>query len=502
MAGESIIFEIGGDNSNFVREMGRTKDYARSSAATIDREISNIGRGARIGEVFTKGALAAGSLVAGVAIATAAMEKLVGVADKFGHIQDLSERTGLSPEFLQALGRAADQSGTSIDTVAKGVSKFAKELINAKDGDDFTKKIEALGLSVEELRGLKPEEIFSKVATAIADIPDPTARSAAAMDAFGKSGAELIPIMGSVGDALKTVDVLSANQVARLDEMGDAWTALSADFSTTAGALLSDVAPAITATINLIREAIASWRALGMVVEGITSGKSFGDAFEAADDFYNKKIDEIRNPPEKAPKTDAGESDSSNERGGGPLRGGTGDIKAPKIDISKTRDEKAWEEYQSDPAKMQEGEFRNPAEARRIKRRAERSRERADNRNASGGGGHVSQSEENHPAANNLAQARGFYDGDASEGGFGLNRVGKKSQTAQGYADSEGFWKHKRGRKASDDEAEAIINSTRQNAENANTAAASKAVGEDKGNAGEPADHLAGIHSILNEWNR
>ena len=57
--------------------------------------------------------------------------------------------------------------------------------IQAADG------IEQLGISVESLRGLSPDEMFDRYAEALAKLEDPTMRTKLAMDIFGRAGGNI-----------------------------------------------------------------------------------------------------------------------------------------------------------------------------------------------------------------------------------------------------------------------------------------------------------------------
>ena len=141
-----------------------------------------------------------------------------------GQISDLSQRTGLSVTAVQELKFAADQTGTSIETVSGAVSKLGKGLVEG--GQGTVQAVDALGLSFRDLQKMKPDEAFTQVAEAIAGIEDPMQQSAAAMALFGKAGVELLPaIKSGISDlraeAQRLGVVLSEENVAALDAFGD-----------------------------------------------------------------------------------------------------------------------------------------------------------------------------------------------------------------------------------------------------------------------------------------
>ena len=68
--------------------------------------------------------------------------------------------------------------------------------------DKTAEKFAAIGVSMDQLQGKKPEEQFRAIAKAIGAIQDPTQRAAAAVSIFGKSGTELLPLFAEDIDAL------------------------------------------------------------------------------------------------------------------------------------------------------------------------------------------------------------------------------------------------------------------------------------------------------------
>jgi hypothetical protein len=134
------------------------------------------------------------------AITSAAFAPLAGAALVFSRMGDemakASDRTGVQVEALSELAYAADQSGTSLSGLETGLKKSAKLMHEAKDGSkEAHKTISRLGLSVAQLEKMRPDQRFEAFADAISRIKDPGERAAMAMEVFGKSGTELLPLM-------------------------------------------------------------------------------------------------------------------------------------------------------------------------------------------------------------------------------------------------------------------------------------------------------------------
>jgi|TARA_R110000868_G_scaffold410438_1_gene698465 hypothetical protein len=132
-------------------------------------------------------------------------------ADTGSDMLDMSQRTGIAVEQLSTLKYAAEQSGTSMEALEGGVGKMQKALASAASGSKESQKaFSRLGLSVDELSKLSPDEQFKMIADRIAAIEDPAKRTAAAMAIFGRGGAELLPLMN---DGAKGISALQAEAV-------------------------------------------------------------------------------------------------------------------------------------------------------------------------------------------------------------------------------------------------------------------------------------------------
>lgn len=147
----------------------------------------------------------------GMAIAGAAIIGTVGLMlKKYGEAGDavhkMALRTGFSTEALSELKYAAEISGTSLGSLEKGVKKMASSIGEAKLGlKTYTDAFALIGIEVQELEGLKPEEQFFKMAEGIASIVDPTDRAYAAQKLLGRAGTELLPLFAEGVDGMEAL---------------------------------------------------------------------------------------------------------------------------------------------------------------------------------------------------------------------------------------------------------------------------------------------------------
>jgi hypothetical protein len=196
-------------------------------------------------------------------------------ADAGGAIDDISQRTGASAEAISGLGYAAKMSGSSIEDIEKGIRTMQKGIAGG------SKVLEEMGLDPATLASMSPDEQFAAIADKIAAIQDPAARVSAAMEIFGKSGANLLPLLstGSKGiDALRAEArslgaEMSGEDAAAAAVLGDSIDMLGTSFSGLVNTIGATVAPMFTAVLGLmtagvvqVREFIANNKGLVIAV--------------------------------------------------------------------------------------------------------------------------------------------------------------------------------------------------------------------------------------------
>lgn len=164
------------------------------------------------GELTALQGLAARALNFGAIGGAASLAGLVAmtksVADTADELGKLSLKTGITTEKLAELRYAASLSDVSNEALTGSLAKLAKAIVDASDGtgtsaDAFSR----LGISVRDTNGQikSTDAVFAELAARFADLPDGPEKAAAAMAIFGKTGADLIPLLNSGADGLRAM---------------------------------------------------------------------------------------------------------------------------------------------------------------------------------------------------------------------------------------------------------------------------------------------------------
>lgn len=224
----SLAIRLGGDVNPLATAFGK----ADTMVARFGRGLASFGRNAF---AFTGIASAIGALTGGAGIGLLVKNQLEAVDSS----SKLAARLGIATESLVGFEHAANLAGLSSEQLSNGLGFLMKNLGKAAEGADETGgAFGQLGLNVNELMRLAPDEVFMRVADSIAEIQNPIRRAYMATQIFGRSGQQLLPLLmqGSKGlrEATKEATALGLSfskiDGERIEEANDSITRFKMTF--------------------------------------------------------------------------------------------------------------------------------------------------------------------------------------------------------------------------------------------------------------------------------
>jgi hypothetical protein len=134
--------------------------------------------------------------------AVAVANGLINLDDRVDKLGNTADKLGVSFEFIQTLEAAAARSGTSVDAVSSAFGRLQKNITGVDEESKAAQAaLKSIGVTSEELAALKPEDQYKLIGERLQAIEDPAKRTAASIQLFGKSGAELLPFFKNLGGA-------------------------------------------------------------------------------------------------------------------------------------------------------------------------------------------------------------------------------------------------------------------------------------------------------------
>jgi lambda family phage tail tape measure protein len=180
-----------------------------------------------------------------------------GVVEARSRLDDLSETTSLAVETLSSLERTAFIGGHSLETVASGASKFAKSVSEATGGNKkLLDSFDALGISLNDLKTKRFDEIYVEFAKKIAMAEDKQNAIAHATRLAGKAAAESIPFWKDLADGGLEAAKVTAQQAAEAEKLEKETRKLLLVFRDVKDALIGELIPGMTRWIEANREAV------------------------------------------------------------------------------------------------------------------------------------------------------------------------------------------------------------------------------------------------------
>ena len=245
----------------------------RAGAAYVElyTKDSRLVKGLQVAEkklqAFGAGIASIGTKLAGLgaSVVTPLLGATKVFADMGSDMVDMSQRTGVSVEALSELGFAAEQSGADVETLEAGLRKMQKQIVEAASGSETAREaLGKLGLTVDDLAKLSPDQQLKLIGDRLSQIQNPTLKAALAMEVFGKSGTKLLPLFANGARGIEELQqqardlglTMSTDDAQAAEAFGDTldvlWKVLKKTVFTIGSALaplLTEVAEGVTRVV-------------------------------------------------------------------------------------------------------------------------------------------------------------------------------------------------------------------------------------------------------------
>jgi hypothetical protein len=216
-----------------------------ANTATLNKNVTEIqSQLDRVSGYAKTAAVALAGVFTIQAIESAAMK----VVDYGGRITDLSTRLGVSTKVVQEWEGVFGKAGVEIDTVAKASGELANRLVG---GDkSAVGALEKMGISVQTLKSLSPEQQFNLVADAVGNLQNKSEQIYASKTLFGKGGVELLAALdGHLQENIKSFDALGGviddKTLKAADDFGDELGLMGKQLLAVTAAIVVPLLPAV-----------------------------------------------------------------------------------------------------------------------------------------------------------------------------------------------------------------------------------------------------------------
>ena len=194
-------------------------------------------------------------------------------------MNDISQRTGIAVETLARFKVAAENGGTSLDSLAGAVARLNRNMVDARGGTGAAADaFRAMGISIANTDGTlkKADEVILEISDRFREFPDGPQKAALAMAVFGRTGAELIPFLNSGSEEiLKFSTAINQDFATAADAFNDRLNIMRSGAADVGRTFTAALLPALNDVMDSFSDVFSQTGAAE------TFGKIVGDVFRA-----------------------------------------------------------------------------------------------------------------------------------------------------------------------------------------------------------------------------
>lgn len=243
------------DNEKANKAIDDTTKKGKNSAKTFGEKFGETAK--------TVGKVATGIVTTATAVVTGFTAMASKTADYAGSINDASKKTSINTDLLQQLKYAGEQSGVSFEDLTSSATKFNRVFADASTGNkNNIQTFKDLGIAIKDSSGnaRASSDVYNDVIMKLASMGDTAEANALGNDIFGKSFANLKPLLSEGADGIQAFKdkanelgiVMSEDSVVAGDNFADTMDTIKASLGGAFNKVMSSLMPVIQKLLDLI----------------------------------------------------------------------------------------------------------------------------------------------------------------------------------------------------------------------------------------------------------
>lgn len=279
--------------ANLVVELSASSQKLSADLSRSERSISSFAEGAaKKFAIIGTAVSAVTALIAGGL--TSAILNSVNSLDNIG---DTAQSLGIATKELQRLQFQAEQAGSSAEGIVSALGLMQNAIGEAASGNEsLVKTFTSLGLNVEALKNLRPEQQFRAIADGIRNINNQSDQANIARGIFGRGGIQQLNLLRSnLDETSATFDRLglgiTESQSQNVDAFDKTKNALNAVFGNFKETVAAEAIAGFTVIGERVLDLIQKMGGLQTVATSVASGIVGGLAsVSSAFDFVSDSV--------------------------------------------------------------------------------------------------------------------------------------------------------------------------------------------------------------------
>jgi len=270
------------DNAKKAKEAANKTDFFASFIKDLKTKLNDTKTSLKDFNTYLE---ASGKVIAGITgLAIAAAAAIGTMALKASEAADSidknSQKLGLSRQAYQEWDYILKQNGASISNMTASMKTLQVAMSGVtEDGGKANEAFARIGLSLEDLQGKDPEEVFELTVKALQNMPPGAEKTAAALALLGKNAMDLMPLLNS-----------SAGSVDNLKERAHELGLIMGDKAIDAGVGFSNMLTDVKASLGAMANSIGA-QFLPAMSKALDAFLGFLNGTEGAEEKLNSAVD-------------------------------------------------------------------------------------------------------------------------------------------------------------------------------------------------------------------
>lgn len=284
----SLVVKLALEHAEYVQGLDKSEQAALRFAQNAQKNFDQAANSVQ-GFLTDTAKNVAGAVVAfsGITSAIGNTQKAIDILDS---LDESAQRTGSRVEDLSRIEQATRSVGQSFGPVEQAITRLAKGLSSFDDGsNDAIRALDALNVSSRDTNGnlRTSAEIFIDATKALQGYENGASKVAIANALFGKSGAELIPVLNDIAEGVDQFAGASALSAQRAGLFNDAMAKTRLLIDNVYNGLAIELLPTLLTIVNAVNSntnAFGSFQGVGAGVSTVLKGIAIA-GFTVVDTF-------------------------------------------------------------------------------------------------------------------------------------------------------------------------------------------------------------------------
>ncbi len=217
-----LVVSLALNHAEYTQGLDRSSQEALKFAQNSQKSFDQAGQSAK--EFLGNVAGNIGGAIVSVVGLNAAFSRVTESINILNSLDDAAQKTGSSIEDLSKIEQVARNFGDVFNPIEQGITRLAKGLAEIDDpSSNAIRALDAIGVSARDSNGelRKAADVYIDVARSLQQYEDGAEKTAVAQALFGKSGAELLPMLNNLAQGVDHVNALTKENARLAAEFND-----------------------------------------------------------------------------------------------------------------------------------------------------------------------------------------------------------------------------------------------------------------------------------------